>query len=52
MTTEVTRVRSEMVEQGSSLATQMRVLHEDLISRFALLQDGRTRAARRRPRKK
>jgi hypothetical protein len=45
-------VRTEMVEQGSSLATQMRILHEDVISRFALLQEGLTRAPRRRSTKK
>ena len=39
---ELTGLRAEMAEQGSSLATQMRVLHEDVISRFALLQEGLT----------
>jgi hypothetical protein len=41
-----------MAEQGSGLATQMRILHEDVISRFTLLQEGLTRARRRRARKK
>jgi hypothetical protein len=44
-------VRAEMTEQGATLATQMRVLHEDVIGRIALLQDGLTRGHRRRSRK-
>jgi hypothetical protein len=33
-------LRSEIAEQGNALGAQMRVLHEDVISRIALLQEG------------
>ena len=49
---EFSAVRAEMAEQGASLATQMRVLHEDVIGRIALLQETITGAPRRRSRKK
>jgi hypothetical protein len=51
-------VRAEIAEQGAAsaardeaLGTRMRVLHEDVISRFALLQEGLT-PAKRKSRKK
>lgn len=52
-------LRQEMAEQGKNLrqeiadlGTQMRVLHEEVISRFAQLQDAWPPPARRKPRKK
>lgn len=64
-TTIVTTLRQEMVDQGTiivktlrqemveirDVATQMRVLHEEVISRIALSQEGRTRAQRNRRKK-
>jgi hypothetical protein len=56
-------LRGEMAEQGEALrrefrteignlANQMRVLHEEVISRIALLQEGWSGPRRGRPRKK
>ncbi len=45
-------LRAEMAGQIGGLAAQMRVLHEDVISRIALLQEGLSGAAKRRPGKK
>jgi hypothetical protein len=42
----------ELREQFGALATQLRVLHEDVIRRIALLQEGLNGAPRRRARKK
>jgi hypothetical protein len=50
MRAEFSAVRSEMADQFGDLATQMRVLHEDVISRIALLQEGLAGPARRKPR--
>jgi cell division protein FtsB len=59
MRAEFSAVRGEIGEQGQSLraeigalATHMRVLHEDVISRFARLEEGWSGTPRRRPRKK
>lgn len=52
MRAEFSAVRAEMAEQGGNLATQMRVLHEDVIGRIALLQEGLTGGPKRRSRKK
>jgi hypothetical protein len=49
---EFSAVRAEMAEQGVSLATQMRVLHEDGIGRIALLQEGLSGGPKRRPKRK
>ena len=49
--TRVTRLEelpARIDEQGVTLATQMRVLHEDLIARIALLREGLNGAAQRR----
>ena len=50
-------LRREMAEQGAAsagrdeaLGIQMRMLHEDVISRFALLQDGLPARPKRKPR--
>ena len=51
MRTELAAVRHEMAEQIGGLATQMRVLHEDVIGRFALLQEGLSGTPKRRPKK-
>jgi hypothetical protein len=51
MRAEFSAVRAEIAEQGTSLATRMRVLHEEVIGRIALLQEGLTRDPRR-PRRK
>ena len=51
MRTEFASVRGQMAEQVGGLATQMRVLHEDVIGRIALLQEGRS-APKRRAKKK
>ena len=45
-------LRQEMATQFGDLSAQMRVLHEDVISRFALLQEGFPVTPRRRSRKK
>jgi hypothetical protein len=42
------RLEARIDEQGVTLATQMRVLHEDLIARIALLREGLNGAAQRR----
>src|SRR5215203_268199 len=50
---EISAVRGEIAERATSV--EMRVLHEDVISRFALLQEGQAapRATpKQRPRKK
>jgi hypothetical protein len=59
MDTEFSAVRTEIAEQGAASATrdeaigiQMRVLHEDVISRFALLHDGLPARPNRKPRNK
>ena len=59
MTAEFASVRSEIAvktdrleARTDGLATQMRVLHEDVIARIALLQEGLSRAGRRKPKKK
>lgn len=52
MRAEFSAVRGEMAEQIGGLATQMRVLHEDVIGRIALLQEGLSGAPKRRPKKK
>jgi hypothetical protein len=56
MRAEFSAVRHEftatMAEQVGGLATQMRVLHEDVIGRIALLQEGLSGASKRRPKKK
>ena len=59
MDAEFSAVRAEVAEQGAAsaarheaLGIQMRVLHEDVISRFALLQDGLPARPKRKPRKK
>ena len=49
---EFSAVRAEMVELGTTLNTHMRVLHEDVISRIALLQEGLVRPPKPRTRKK
>jgi hypothetical protein len=36
-------LRAEIAEQGARLSAQMRMLHEDVIARLALLQEGRPR---------
>jgi hypothetical protein len=41
-----------MAEQSAGLASQMRVLHKDVIGRIALLHEGLTAAPKRRPTKK
>jgi hypothetical protein len=51
MRDEFSAVRAEMAEQGASLSAQMRMLHEDLIARLALPQEGRARRPGRRTRK-
>ena len=48
---EFSAVRVEMSELGDRLDTRMRVLHEDVIARIALLQAGLT-PAKRKSRKK
>ena len=52
-------LRSEIAEQGAAsagrdeaLGIQMRMLHEDVISRFALLQEGQSARRKRKSRKK
>ena len=57
--TIVGTLRGEMAEQSATLrteirdlATRMLVLHEEVISRIAVLQEGRSRPATPRPRKK
>jgi len=45
-------LRGEMTDQIGGLATQMRVLHEEVISRIAQLHEGWRGPSRRRPRKK
>ena len=46
-------VTSDKLEaKTDGLATQMRMLHEDVIARIALLQEGLTGSARRKPKKK
>jgi hypothetical protein len=59
ITEQGTTFRQEMADLGSTLrqeiadlGTHMRVLHEDVISRFAQLQDAWPPPARRKPRKK
>ena len=59
LTSQVSRLRSEMRAEFSavrgeiaSIATHMRVLHEDVISRFALLQNGSPAQPKRKSRKK
>ena len=51
MSAEFSAVRAELSELGDRLDTRMRVLHEDVIARIALLQDGLT-PAKRKSRKK
>ena len=51
MRDEFSAVGAEMAGQGARLAAQMRVLHEDVIGRIALLQEAVTGAPRRRSRK-
>ena len=45
-------VRAEMAGQMGALATQMRILHEDVVGRIGLLQEGLNGPPRRRSRKK
>ncbi len=59
MRAEFSAVRGQMAEQGAALrseigglATEMRVLHEDVISRIAQLQEGWPVPPRRRPRRR
>ena len=59
MDAEFSAVRAEIAEQGAAsaardeaLGIQMRVLHEDVVSRIALLQNGRPARARRKPKAK
>ena len=59
MRDEFSAIRGAMAEQGAAsvardeaLGTQMRVLHEDVISRLALLQEGLSSRPRRKPRKR
>jgi hypothetical protein len=50
--TIIATLRGEMAEQGASLATRMLVLHEEVISRIAPLQEGWPRPPKPRRRKK
>jgi hypothetical protein len=50
MHAEFSAVRAEIAERAT--AVEMRVLHEDVISRLALLQEGRPVRPRRKPHKK
>jgi hypothetical protein len=59
MRVEFSAVRREMADQGQSLGmridalgVQMRILHEDVIARFAQLQDGWSARPRRKPKRK
>ena len=59
MDAEFSAVRAEIAEQGAASAARdeaigvrMRVLHEDVISRFALLQEGLSARPKRKPRKR
>ena len=59
MRDEFSAVRAEIAEQGAASAARdeaigirMRVLHEDVISRFALLQEGLPPRPKRKGRKK
>jgi len=51
MRDEFSAVRGEVSELGDRLDTRMRVLHEDVIARIALLHEGLT-PAKRQSRKK
>jgi hypothetical protein len=46
------RLEASLEAKTDGLATQMRILHEDVIARIALLQEGLTATAKRRPKKK
>jgi len=57
MDAEFSAVRSEIAEQGAAsagrdegLGIQMRMLHEDVISRMALLQENHAPRSKRKPR--
>jgi hypothetical protein len=52
MKADSTAVRGEIAGQIGGLATQMRVLDEDVIGRIALLQESLNAAPKRRPKKK
>jgi phage host-nuclease inhibitor protein Gam len=59
MRDEFSTVRSEMAAgfaaakaETDGLAVQMRVLHEDVIARIAMLQEQRSRPTGRKPRKR
>jgi hypothetical protein len=52
MRAEFSAVREEMTDKIGGLATQMCVLHEDVIERIALLQEGLSGLPKTRPRKK
>lgn len=49
---QIVQLRSEMRTGFSALRAEMRVLHEELISRLALLQEGRTTSSRKNQRRK
>ena len=58
LTSQVSQLRTEMRGEFSAVrvematAVEMRVLHEDVISRLALLQEGQPARPGRKPRKK
>ena len=45
-------LRGELADQVGGLATQMRVLHEDVVGRIALLHEGLSAGPKRRPKRK
>ena len=49
---EFSAIRSEVADQVGGLSTQMPVLHEDVVARIALLHEGLSGGANRRPKKK
>ena len=49
---QIVQLRGEMQTGFSALRTEMRVLHEEVISRLALLQEGRTTSSRKSQRRK
>ena len=52
MTGEFATVRAEMAEGDAETRRQMRVLHEDLVSRIALLREGFSPAKARRSKRR
>jgi hypothetical protein len=51
MRDEFSAVRWEITDKTDSLAAQMRMLHEDVIARIALLHEGLSVPARRKSKK-